>query len=68
MAGADSREGEKPRRLLCCFCGETTADSLDYIEIEVIPASGRASQLFGAHAAHLNEAMASGFATEVHLM
>ncbi len=55
-------------RLQCCFCGEGTTDAADYVEIEVTSEASDARQFFGAHASHLNSAMAAGFTVEVPLM
>ncbi len=53
-------------RMRCCICGGDTADAADYVEVEVTSEGSDARQFFGAHAAHLNAAMASGFVVEVH--
>jgi hypothetical protein len=40
----------------------------DYVEVEVTAGASDARQVFGAHASHLNDALAPGFNVEVHLM
>lgn len=54
-------------RMRCCVCGESTADAVDYVEVEVT-AGRTARQFFGAHAEHLNGVLHPSFKTEVHLI
>lgn len=55
-------------RLRCCICGGSTDGAPDYVLIELTAAASNASQFFGAHAGHLDDAFAAGFDVEVHLM
>ncbi|MFE9428388.1 hypothetical protein ACFYNO_36175 [Kitasatospora sp. NPDC006697] len=55
-------------RLLCCICGQDTADSEDYVLLGIISPSGPTQQWLGAHAEHLNGVLARGFLVEVHKM
>jgi hypothetical protein len=68
---ADTAEWTGPvsQRIRCCICGDDTAGADDYVVIGVITEqSSGAIQYLGAHAAHLEAAMASGFTVEVTLM
>jgi hypothetical protein len=60
--------GAVSERLRCCICGDPTDDADDYVLLEVTAAASDAVQWLGAHAAHLNGALAPGFRIEVHLM
>jgi hypothetical protein len=56
------------QRLRCCVCGEETEGAEDYVLMELSAEESDARQYFGAHAEHLNSALAKGFSVEVHLM
>jgi hypothetical protein len=61
--------GPVSQRIRCCICGDDTAGADDYVVIGVITAQSTGEiQFLGAHAEHLEEAMASGFTVEVTLM
>jgi hypothetical protein len=60
--------GAVSERLRCCICGDATNGAEDYVLLQVTAAQSGAVQWLGAHAAHLNRAMAPGFSVEVHLM
>ena len=55
-------------RLLCCVCGESTEGAADYVELQVTAPGIITRQWLGAHAGHLNGALARGFRVEVHEM
>jgi hypothetical protein len=60
--------GPVSERLRCCVCGDDTDGAEDYVVLQVTAAPSGAVQFLGAHAAHLNGVLASGFSVEVHLM
>ena len=60
--------GAVSERLRCCICGEPTAGAEDYVLIELTAQVAGPSQWLGAHAEHLNSALAEGFSVEVHKM
>ncbi|WP_330291462.1 hypothetical protein [Streptomyces sp. NBC_00576] len=60
--------GVVTERLRCCICGGSTDDAPDYVLIELTAPASNASQFFGAHAGHLNDALTEGFDVEVHMM
>jgi hypothetical protein len=60
--------GPVSERLRCCVCGDDTDGAEDYVVLQVTAAQSSAVQFLGAHAAHLNGVLASGFSVEVHLM
>ncbi|CAG6394283.1 flagellar hook-length control protein FliK [Streptomyces cocklensis] len=55
-------------RLRCCICGDDTTDADDYVQLTLTADGSDAQQALGAHAEHLNQALAPGFTVEVHLM
>jgi hypothetical protein len=55
---------KKKNMLRCCFCGGDTAPD-DYIQLELGVAGSETFQQFGAHRAHLQNALAPGF--KIHL-
>jgi hypothetical protein len=55
------------QRLRCCICGEDTEGAQDYVLLELSTESSPTLQYLGAHAAHLNSALATGFSVEVPL-
>lgn len=55
-------------RLLCCICGQSTADSGDYVLLGISAPGVPTEQWLGAHAEHLNGVLARGFSVEVHKM
>ncbi|MEY9873289.1 hypothetical protein ABH931_002771 [Streptacidiphilus sp. MAP12-33] len=55
-------------RLLCCICGQSTADSDDYVLLGISAPGIPTEQWLGAHAEHLNGVLARGFSVEVHKM
>jgi hypothetical protein len=68
---ADAAEWTGPvsRRIRCCICGDDTAGADDYVVIGVVTEQSSGEiQYLGAHAAHLEGAMARGFSVEVTLM
>ncbi|WP_041832829.1 hypothetical protein [Actinoplanes sp. N902-109] len=60
--------GAVSERLRCCVCGDATDDAEDYVLLQVTAAASGAVQFLGAHAGHLNQALAPGFRVEVQLM
>jgi hypothetical protein len=60
--------GPVTTRLRCCICGDDTEGSEDYVVLALTAAPSDAVQYLGAHAAHLEGAMARGFTVEVTLM
>ena len=61
--------GPVGERIRCCICGDDTAGADDYVVIGVLtPQSAGEIQYLGAHAAHLDAAMARGFTVEVTQM
>jgi hypothetical protein len=67
MSG-DEWTGPVSERLRCCICGDPTDGAEDYVLLEVTAGGSDAVQWLGAHAGHLNGALAPGFRVEVHLM
>ncbi len=55
-------------RLRCCIYRDPTKEAEDYVLLQVTAAGSDAVQWLGAHAAHLNGALAAGFRVEAHLM
>ncbi|MFJ8044038.1 hypothetical protein ACIRBX_26400 [Kitasatospora sp. NPDC096147] len=53
---------------LCCVCGGSTAGAEDSVLLAVTSPKGPTEQWLGAHAEHLNDLLAPGFAVEVHRM
>jgi hypothetical protein len=45
----------------CCICGDDTEGADDYVVLALSAAPSDAIQYLGAHAAHLNGALAPGF-------
>ena len=61
--------GPVSQRIRCCICGDDTAGADDYVVIGVITQwAGGEIQYLGAHASHLEGALARGFTVEVTLM
>jgi hypothetical protein len=61
--------GPVSQRIRCCICGDDTAGTDDYVVIGVITEQRSGEiQYLGAHAGHLEGAMARGFTVEVTLM
>ncbi|MEU4242678.1 hypothetical protein [Actinoplanes sp. NPDC026619] len=60
--------GPVTTRLRCCICGGDTEGDEDYVVIALHAAPSDAIQYLGAHAPHLDGAMARGFTVEVTQM
>ncbi|MGK5556335.1 hypothetical protein ACSNOI_32450 [Actinomadura kijaniata] len=52
----------------CCICGGDANGAGDYVLLTLTSAHSSASQMFGAHAEHLQSVLAPGFTVEIHLM
>lgn len=68
MPSAASPADTMFQRLLCCVCGQDTADSDDYVLLGISAPGIATEQWLGAHARHLNSVLAQGFSVEVHEM
>ncbi|MFI6079136.1 hypothetical protein ACIA5C_47285 [Actinoplanes sp. NPDC051343] len=53
--------GPVTTRLRCCVCGDDTEGADDYVVLALTAAPSDAIQYLGAHAGHLNGALAAGF-------
>ena len=68
MPNATSPANTMLHRLLCCICGQSTADADDYVLLGISAPGVPTEQWLGAHAEHLNSLLANGFSIEVHKM
>jgi hypothetical protein len=62
-AAANINTDAVSERLRCCVCGDATDGADDYVLLEVTAAASDAVQWLGAHAAHLNAALAPASAS-----
>lgn len=68
-AGASEWTGPVSQRIRCCICGDDTSGADEYVVIGVLTEQSNSEiQYLGAHAAHLEAALARGFTVEVTLM
>ncbi|MFE3166039.1 hypothetical protein [Streptomyces sp. NPDC059224] len=68
MPSATSPADTMFQRLLCCVCGRSTDDADDYVLLGISAPGTPTVQWLGAHAEHLNRALARGFSVDVHEM
>jgi hypothetical protein len=54
------------RRLLCCFCGQSTDDAPDYLQMELGTDLDEEVQFLGAHSSCLDPLLAGDFRIEIH--
>ncbi|WP_150136037.1 hypothetical protein [Streptomyces hyaluromycini] len=64
MPSATSPADTMVQRLLCCICGQSTADADDYVLLGISAPGIPTEQWLAAHAEHLNSTLARGFSVD----